>query len=147
MQSKGRFHAAKSASIAVAFALLFSSLAIAQQTITATLSGTVSDNSGAVVSGARITLTAVERGLTRTFTTNDTGEYVFSLLPPATYSMQVEVNGFKTYHQNGVILAAGQSARQSVTLSPGAVSESVTVTTEAPLLNADNANISSDISA
>ena len=133
--------------IAVATVLFSNSFLMAQQTITATLSGTVSDSSGATLSSARVILTAADRGITRAFTTDTSGEYVFSLLPPATYNLQVEANNFKTYHQDGITLAAGQSARQAVTLSPGAVTESVTVTNEAPLVNTDNANISSDITA
>jgi len=147
MQSKTRFAAAKSAAIVVAFTLLLSSLVTAQQTITASLSGAVSDSSGAVLSGAKVTLKATERGISRTFTTDTSGEYVFSLLPPATYDLQVEASGFKTYRQDGITLAAGQTARQQVGLVPGGALETVTVTTEAPLLNVDNANISSDITA
>jgi len=147
MQTKTHVRVAKFAAIAIALTLLFSSLLLAQQTITATLSGAVSDSSGAIVSGAKITLTAPERGFSRIFTTNNTGEYVFSLLSAGTYTLQVEVNGFKIYRQDGIVLAAGQSARQPITLTPGAVAEEITVTTQAPLLNVDNANISSDITA
>src|ERR1700720_739195 len=147
MQTKTHVRVAKFAAIAIALTLLFSSLLVAQQTITATLSGAVSDSSGAIVSGAKITLMAPERGFSRIFTTNNTGEYVFSLLSAGTYTLQVEVNGFKTYRQDGIVLAAGQSARQPITLNPGAIAEEVTVTTQAPLLNVDNANISSDITA
>ena len=77
MQTKTHMRVAKFAAIAIALTLLFSSLLLAQQTITATLSGAVSDSSGAVLSGAKITLTAPERGFSRIFTTNNTGEYVF----------------------------------------------------------------------
>jgi trimeric autotransporter adhesin len=72
---------------------------------------------------------------------------VFSLLPPAVYSLRAESPGFKTYVQNGISLAAGQTAQQPVVLTVGSVSERVAVTSQAPLLNADNANTSSDISA
>ena len=147
MQTKTHVRVAKFAAIAIALTLLFSSLLLAQQTITATLSGAVSDSSGAVLSGAKITLTAPERGFSRIFTTNNTGEYVFSLLSAGTYTLQVEANGFKIYRQDGIVLAAGQSARQPITLTPGAMAEEITVTTQAPLLNVDNANISSDITA
>jgi hypothetical protein len=117
------------------------------QAFTATISGTISDPGGAVLSGAKLTLTAPERGITRTYTTDATGNYVFSLLPPAVYTLQVTAAGFKTYKQDGISLAAGQSARLAVALAVGAVSEKIEVSAEAPLLNADNANISSDVSA
>jgi hypothetical protein len=114
---------------------------------TADLSGTVTDPSGSVLSGAKITLTSSERGILRTYTTDATGDYTLSLLPPAVYSLQVAAPGFKTYRQDGIELAAGQTAKQPVVMTVGSTTERVEVTAEAPLLNADNANISSDISA
>jgi hypothetical protein len=129
------------------FLLLSSPSLLAQSQITATLSGTVSDPSGALLANARVTLTSKERGITRTFETDATGNYAFSLLPPAVYSIQAAAAGFKTYIQDGMSLAAGQTAQQAITLSVGTLSEKVEVTSQAPLLNVDNANISSDISA
>src|ERR1700688_623629 len=117
------------------------------QAFTATLSGTVSDSAGALVSGVKLTLNDREQGITRTYTTDSSGEYVFSQLPPAVYSLQVAAQGFVTYQQDGISLAAGQTAQQPLTLRVGSVSERVEVVSEATLLNADNANISSDISA
>ena len=133
--------------VLLALVVLSSSFLAAQQTINATLSGTISDPTGAVLSGAKVTLLSPELGITRTYTTDDTGNYTFSLLPPANYNLRVEAGGFKTYKQDGISLAAGQTARQTVTLVTGAIAETVEVTTQAPLLNADNANVSSDISA
>ena len=122
--------------------------AIAQSTaFTATLSGSVSDPSGAQLSGATISLTAPDRGISREFTTDAAGTYVFSQLPPGIYTLQVSAPGFKTYKQMGIEMAAGQAAEQPVHMSVGANSESVEVSAQAPLLNSDNANISSDISA
>src|ERR1700743_329256 len=77
------------------------------QAFTATLSGTVSDSSGGVASGAKVTLTSTERGITRTFTTGDSGNYTLTLLPPGDYALTVEQPGFETYQQKGVSLAAG----------------------------------------
>src|SRR6266478_2430093 len=114
---------------------------------TASLSGTVSDPSGSVLPGARITLTSTERSITRTYVTDATGNYVLSLLPPAVYSLQVTAAGFKTYKQDGIELGAGQTVEQAVVMTVGSTTESVEVTAQAPLLNAENANISSDISA
>jgi hypothetical protein len=121
-------------------------LSAQSQAFTATISGTVTDTSGGVVSGAKITLSSPERGIARTFTTSDSGNYSFTLLPPADYVLKVEMSGFQTYEQRGVSLAAGASAHQNITLSVGAVSQEVVVSAAAPLLNADNANISADIS-
>jgi hypothetical protein len=133
--------------IVATFLLLPSAYLHAQSQVTATLSGGLSDSSGASLQGGKITLTSADRGITRTFTTDATGTYVFPLLPPAVYSIRAEASGFKSYVQNGISLAAGQTAQQPIVLTVGSVSEKVEVTAQAPLLNADNANISSDISA
>jgi len=121
-------------------------LSAQSQAFTATISGTVTDTSGGVVPGAKVTLTSAERGIARSFTTSDSGAYSFTLLPPADYVLKVEQSGFQTYEQRGVSLAAGVSAHQDITLSVGAVNQEVIVSAAAPLLNADNANISADIS-
>jgi hypothetical protein len=117
------------------------------QAITATISGTVLDPTGQTVSGAKITLVSPERGISRTYVTSDNGLYSFTLLPPAVYRLQVEAAGFKHYRQDGIELIPGQNAEQKVGLMVGAISENIEVTSQAPLLNAENANISSDISA
>src|ERR1700748_200593 len=122
-------------------------LSAQSQAFTATINGTVTDSSGSVVSGAKVTLTSAERGITRSFVTRDSGTYIITLLPPADYSLKVEQPGFQTYEQRGISLAAGASATQDIVLSVGAVSQEVVVSDSAPLLNTDNANISADISA
>jgi hypothetical protein len=118
-----------------------------QMQYTATLSGTVSDPQGGEVSGARVTLTSPERAITREYTTTNSGTFVFPQLPPGLYTLEVEATGFRHYKQAGITLAAGQTARQEVGLTLGAVSEEVTVVSQAPLLNGENANISADVSA
>jgi hypothetical protein len=116
------------------------------QAFTATISGTVTDRSGSLVTGAKITLTSAERGITRTFSTKDSGTYSITLLPPADYTLKVEQPGFQTYEQRGISLAAGASATQDIVMSVGSVTQEVVVSDAAPLLNTDNANISADIS-
>jgi hypothetical protein len=117
------------------------------QAFEASLSGTVLDPGGQSISGAKIILTSATLGISRVYTTSDTGSYSFTLLPPAVYTLDVEANGFKRYRQEGISLAAGQTAVQDVKLSVGAVTEAIEVTSQAPLLDVDNANISSDVSA
>jgi Carboxypeptidase regulatory-like domain len=116
-------------------------------TTTATLSGLTTDPSGAVVPGATVTLTSAETGISRQFKTDISGRYAFSQLPPAPYSLVVEMPGFETYKQNGIVLSAGQTATQNVTLTIGAETQSVTVTANASGLNTDNSNIAADLSA
>jgi len=130
------------------FCLLHSRTAIAQdQTTASSLNGTVTDPSGALVPGAKITLTGTQNGVVRSFVTTTGGNYSFRLLPPSTYDLEVDAQGFKSYRQNGITLTAGQSATQDLSMIVGSTSEQVTVTSQAPLLNVDNANLSSDISS
>ena len=113
---------------------------------TATFSGSVSDSTGARVPNASVTLSSAEKGITRIFNTDAEGNFSFSLLPPAAYTLTVKASGFKTYKQEGITLEVGQSASQSVTMTIGS-SEQVEVTAEAPLLQADNANIGAEVSS
>ncbi len=75
-----------------------------------TITGTVTDPQGAVVSGARITVTQLNTSVTRTDTSNGAGQFNVPSLPPATYSVSVEAAGFKEYVQN-IVLLADQTAR------------------------------------
>jgi len=128
--------------------LLFASPQLyAQSQVTATLSGAVLDGSGQAISGAKVTLSNADKGITRAYTTEETGLFTFTLLSPASYTLEVAASGFKHYKQEGLTLAAGQTADQKVSLALGAVSETIEVSSQAPLLDADNANISSDISS
>src|SRR5580698_5551420 len=70
-------------------------LAAQSQAFTATISGTVTDKSGSVVSGAKVILTSAERGITRSFVTGQSGTYTITLLPPADYNLKVEQPGFQ----------------------------------------------------
>lgn len=117
------------------------------QEVAATLSGTVTDPSGLAISGAKVTLTSAQNGVVRSYVTQSSGLFTFTLLPPSVYSLEVDLRGFKDYKQQGITLDAGQNVQQNVALTVGSASETVEVTAQAPLLNADNANISSDVSA
>jgi len=116
-------------------------------TTTATLSGVVTDPSGAALTKATLTLTSSEKGITRTITTDDGGRYSFNQLPPAAYSLVIKAKGFETYQQNGIVLNAGETATQNVTLTIGAETVSVTVTSDVSLLNTDNANVAAELDA
>ena len=117
------------------------------QAVTATLSGVVTDASGQTVNGAKVTLSNSDRGITRSYSTEENGLYSFTLLPPASYTLEIEAPGFKKYVQDDLSLVAGQAANQNVGLTIGALTERVEVSSDAPLLNSENANIASDISA
>jgi hypothetical protein len=114
---------------------------------TATLSGRVTDPAGLAVKGAAVTLTSADQGISHTSSTGDAGLYTFTFLPAGIYTLEAKASGFKQYKQEGITLAAGQNAEQQVSLVVGAVTESVEITAQAPLLNVDNANISEDLSS
>jgi hypothetical protein len=102
-------------------------------TTTATLSGVVTDPSGAAVTKASLTLTSSEKGITRTFATDEGGRYSFNQLPPAAYSLTIKAKSFEAYQQNGIVLDAAETATQNVTLTIGAETTSVTVTSDVSL--------------
>ena len=114
---------------------------------TATLSGSVTDPSGAVVPQAMVKLTSTQIGISRNFTTDPAGRYTFTQLPPATYTLSIAAGGFEAYKQTGIVLDAGQSATQNIALVIGAATQQVTVNAQASQLNTDNANIAASIDA
>ncbi len=114
---------------------------------TATLSGTVTDPAGAIIPEAAVTLTSPERGINRSYTANGQGHYAFSQLPPGTYTLAIQAKGFKEYVQNGIILDAGQTATQNLHLTVGVASQKVVVTSQASVLNTENANVSAEVDA
>jgi len=117
------------------------------QQVAATLSGAITDPTGLALKNAKVTLTSAQNGISRHYVTKEDGLYSFTLLPQAVYTLEVDVSGFKDYKQHGLLLEAGETARQDVRLVVGSTTETIEVTAQAPLLNTDNANISSDISA
>jgi len=118
----------------LAVILLLSSSAEAQLP-TATISGTVKDPSGAVVPGAAIMATNAETGMTRSAQTGNDGAYRFPALSVGIYDVQVEQTGFQAKVQTGLRITVGQEAVMNFTLDVGAVTETVSVTAEAPIVN------------
>ncbi len=116
-------------------------------TTTATLSGVVADPNGALVPKATVDLASSEKGIARTFTTDEGGRYSFNQLPPGAYSLTVKAKGFEKYQQEGIALNPAETATQNVTLTVGAETISVTVTSDVSQLNTDNANVAADIDA
>ena len=116
-------------------------------TTTATLSGVVADPNGALVPKASVDLASSEKGIARTFTTDEGGRYSFNQLPPGAYSLTVKAKGFEKYQQQGIVLNPAETATQNVALTVGAETVSVTVTSDVSQLNTDNANVAADIDA
>ena len=99
------------------------------QEVRASLSGMVSDPSGAPVPGAKVTVTHVGRNTSVVTDTNENGNYVTPFLEPGTYTLTVERAGFKRSQQRDIELQTLDRARVDVQLELGAVTDSVTVTT------------------
>jgi hypothetical protein len=94
---------------------------------TASLTGTVTDASGAAVPGAQVAARNAEHGINRTGTTNDSGDFLFSSLPIGSYDLTVTSTGFKKYEAKGVVLRVAEKARVNVALEVGTISTEVVV--------------------
>ena len=127
--------------ICVCFFLLFAAFTGRAQVTTADVVGRVTDSSGAIVTNAKITLQNLATGAYRSMNTTDSGDYTFNLLPIGRYSVRMEAAGFKAYVVQELSIAAGDRARVDAVMQVGQVSESVTVTTEAPVLQTDSATL------
>ena len=119
--------------------LTFSTPALGQA-VNAALLGTVTDSSGATVSGASVTTTETNTGFRRIARTNDSGNYQFADLPPGTYEVAVDHPGFKRVVRSGIDVVVNSDVRIDVMLQPGQASETVMVTAETPILQTDRAD-------
>src|SRR5580704_692532 len=123
----------------------FATFAAAQGSYRAQLRGVVSDASGAVVHNATVTITETGTNISSVAHTDDKGEYFFTGLRPSTYSVKVQITGFRTAEKTGVVLAVDQEASLNFTMTPAGISEKIEVTTAAPLMDTDNATLGTDI--
>ncbi len=119
----------------VVLILLGVSLPLVAQTSQGRILGTVSDSSGAVVSGAKVTVTNTATGIARVLTTTAAGEYNAPNLEPGPYKVVAEAGGFKKTERTDLQLEVAKDIRVDFSLSPGATSEIVTVSEEAPIVN------------
>ena len=115
--------------------------AFAQTMGTGTITGTVTDATGAVAPGVNITATNVGTGLERTAVTNSTGNYVIPALQIGTYEVKATHAGFKTYVQKDVRLDTDSSATVNMTLDVGSAEQSVTVTAAPPAIQTNSGEI------
>jgi hypothetical protein len=109
------------------------------QTFTGGIRGAVRD-SGGVVPGAEVTLLNEATKITRSVTTNESGEYVFAAVQPGTYTLRTTLQGYKGYEQTGIRISTQQFITLDVMLELGQLQETVTVTGEAPLIETSNAS-------
>jgi len=123
--------------IAPLVALVLAAAAGMAQETRASLSGTVTDPSGAVAAGATLKLTNTETGVSFTTQSNAVGQYRFMFLNPGTYKLSASMPGFKSFERDNIQLHVAQAAGIDIVLEVGAMAESVTVSSELPLLEVE----------
>src|ERR1700742_1144421 len=121
--TKFAFAIASLFAVAATTTLLAPPPAAAQSSYTAQLSGTVSDSSGGVIPGAKVTLTDEGTGVTSTLTTDERGTFVFTGIRPSTYTISASADGLNTQERKGVVLAVSQQANLDFKLSPGTTTQ------------------------
>src|SRR6266481_7700529 len=127
--------------------LAFSAAAVAQS-ITGSISGTVTDSTGGVIPGTTVTLTGDQTGGTRTATTNGEGRFNFAALQPGNFSIKVEHQGFQVLDQTGVVLSANESlALGDLKLQPGQVSETVSVVSEGTIVERETSDLTARLTS
>jgi hypothetical protein len=124
----------------------FASLQLHAQLDQGTVTGIVQDPSGAVIANASVTLTNVDQGSVLKAKTDGAGVYIFSPVKIGNYKVTVSAEGFETTTQTNVHLSIQQRLNVVITLKPGAATETVTVTTEAPLMQTQESSVGQTVS-
>jgi Carboxypeptidase regulatory-like domain len=109
--------------------------------IYASMTGTVTDQSGAVVPGATITATNTDTGFKRSAVANERCDFLLVQLPIGNYTLTAEMTGFRTESRSGIVLQVDQRARADIKLQVGATTETVQVTASASLVQAETSAV------
>ena len=133
--------------LAVLLAAMFIPHVMFAQVDQGAITGVVTDSSGAVIRGANVKLTAPDTGLTLQTKSNQSGNYTFSPIKIGNYTISVTVNGFQTLTRENLHVDAQQRLEVNLPLTPGSVSETVTVTSDAPLLQTETSAVGQTIDA
>ena len=124
------------------FVCLLLPLPLFAQSSTGSISGTVTDESGGALPGVTVVATNIATGTSRTAVTNSAGAYQLALLPPATYAVEASLDGFQPVRRDRIVVNIGSDVALALTLKAG-VSETITVTAEAPLVETERTQVSS----
>src|ERR1043165_6630453 len=108
---------------------------------TAQISGTVKDQSGAVLPGVEVTATQTQTSISRMTVTNETGSYVLTNLPLGPYRLEATLPGFRSFVQTGIVLQVNDNIAINVVLQVGLVSEQVEVQANASLVETRSATV------
>ena len=118
------------------------------QSVTGSISGTVTDSAGGVIVGASVTLRSDQTGSMRTATTGEDGRFSFAALQPGVYTIKVEQRGFQTLERKNAVLSANESlALPDLALTAGQVSETVTVTGEGATVEKESSDLTARLTA
>ena len=132
--------------LGVTLCLALCSVTLMAQTPTGRILGTVSDSSGAVIAGAGITIADVQRGVTRTLTTDQDGYYLAPNLLPGVYKVSADAKGFRRMERVNVQVQVALDSRIDFSLQTGEASETVVVTEEVPLINTTSSTLGGTLS-
>src|SRR5579862_6387880 len=127
-------------------ALLLICFPASAQSTAGRILGTLTDQSGAAVAGATVTVTDTQRGTSRTLTTDESGNYVAADLQPGTYKIRAEAKGFKTAERPSVGVEVATDVRADFALQPGQVTETVTINEDIPLVNTTSSTLGGTLS-
>jgi hypothetical protein len=130
-----------------AMLLLLSAPSVFAQGITGTITGTVTDPTGAIVPNAKVTITQVDTNAVRTIMSSGSGTYSVPQLPPGKYSVKVDAKGFKGFKQTNIVLQIDQIAQVDATLTLGAENDTVEVTASGAVLQTEDSSIGSVVDA
>src|SRR5579864_3266449 len=125
--------------------MLLCGICLFGQANTGSIRGTVSDSTGAVVPSAKISLTNVKTGVQSTVTTDGLGDYLFEFLPPGDYRIEAEVAGFKKFVRENITLDVTRQLRIDIPLEAGQVTETVSVTARASLVETETGSLSTTV--
>jgi Carboxypeptidase regulatory-like domain len=117
------------------------------QAVTGTLLGTISDQTGAVIQNAKVTITEVKTGVSYNKQTNASGNYEFPDIPPGIYDVKVEEAGFKAAQTHAVDVVVNSSVRVDVSLTMGSSSQQVVVRAQGTALQTDRADVTANLDA
>ena len=127
--------------VVAAVVCLVTAMTASSQTITATLEGVVEDSTGAVIPGAAVNVINTATNAEFVTETNASGRFIAPSLQPGPYTVSVEASGFKRMERSGLVLEVEQTARIQITLEVGAISETVEVSAEAPLIESTTSSM------
>jgi hypothetical protein len=120
-------------------------LPVFSQLNSGSINGGVADATGAVIPGVTVTVTDVERGVSRILLTDEAGQYLAPSLTPGTYLVRAELAGFQTVERKNIVVGVGQGVRVDLQLQAGAQAETVTVSESVPLVDTSNEVISNTV--